>query len=112
MPGELDADALGYLHANCSHCHNPDRRADDAAPRCFTPDVNLDFTLPAAVLARVEDAPAVQTAGSRLTGANSEIVERMSGRNDSFFPSTMPPLGTEEVDAEGVALIREWAAGL
>ena len=37
VPGDaLDQEALGYLHANCSHCHNQDRPESDGA-RCYDP---------------------------------------------------------------------------
>lgn len=108
---EADAAALGYLHANCAHCHNADR--DDVG--CYDPGNGFDFTLPAAVLADAHDAPALQTAAIRLAPGNpdgSEVLHRMGKRTRSVFPDAMPPLGTEEVDAEGIATLRAWIEGL
>lgn len=49
VPGnEVERAALGYLFANCSHCHNQDRPV--AEPRCFDPDNRIDFSLEASQL--------------------------------------------------------------
>ena len=36
---------------------------------------------------------------------DSELIQRISKREEGW---SMPALGTEEVDAEGVALLRRW----
>lgn len=112
VPSETDAAALGYLHANCSHCHNPQRA--DIGPSCYTPGSDIDFTLPAE-LRDVHDAPALQTASDQLSpGApdESEVLTRMSDRVTAPWPETMPPIATEEVDDDGVALLRAWLQAL
>jgi uncharacterized membrane protein len=100
--------ALGYLHANCGHCHNQDRPAA-AASRCYDPDNQLDYWLSARSLATADATPAYRTAKGFAfePGApdDSRMLELMSQRG---FLRQMPPLGTERVDARGVALIREW----
>jgi len=110
---EQDEAALGYLHANCSHCHNPQRTRIGAPDTCFKPGAAIDFTLPPEVI-DVDDAPALRTAYGHLAPGRpeeSEVLRRMSGRNvDSVLPTTMPPLATEEVDEEAISLLTEWLA--
>jgi mono/diheme cytochrome c family protein len=103
---------LGVLHANCSHCHNPERRDLPAAPACFQPDNPFDFTLPVG-LAALADAPAVLTA-ARALGAPSRslVLDRMSSRDTSALSPSMPPLGTEVVDDLGVAAVRSMIEAL
>jgi len=113
LPGtETDRRALGYLHANCGHCHNQDRPAA-AASRCYNPENELDFWLRAERLRSVTDTPSYQ-AGRGLAfdpgnPDNSRMVELMSDRG---FLRQMPPLGTQIVDAYGVSAVRNWIAAL
>lgn len=95
--------ALGYLHANCSHCHNQTRPDHDGA-RCFDPENSFDFTLPVGVAA-VEDTPAYRTIEREHIGES--MLSKMSARG--FFKQ-MPPLATNQVDQAGVATIRAWLA--
>ncbi|HWO08617.1 MAG TPA: hypothetical protein VNN80_04035 [Polyangiaceae bacterium] len=108
--------ALGYLHANCAHCHNPRGSA--------RPDADLDLQL--SVSDRTpEQTRAYQTAvgkplqrfrapGQRSRVARREpdasaLLGRMSQRGDS---AQMPPLGSGAVDLAGVALVRAWIESL
>jgi len=73
--------ALGYLHANCGHCHN------DAGPLA---EVGLVLAQPAAA-------------------AGPADARRLLARMRSPNPLTrMPPLGVRLIDAEGVALVERW----
>jgi hypothetical protein len=120
IPGDHEAQAaLGYLHANCGHCHG--------GP---TPRANL--TLWSLVgTQNVSDAPAFKTATcqclARWVGRSntdgepyvrrvatghaesSGIIGRMSVRGAG---EQMPPLGTEMVDAQGVATVSAWIDSL
>ncbi|HEY1958105.1 MAG TPA: hypothetical protein VGH28_20940 [Polyangiaceae bacterium] len=111
-------DALGYLHANCGHCHN----GDWASPT-LQKQTNLRLRLsvsdvdPSAV-------PAVKTATclpmKHLVPPDvvyalvpgdpdaSGIAARMN-RRDSFG---MPAVCTKEVDEAGVATVSAWIASL
>jgi hypothetical protein len=95
-PGDaVTASALGYLHANCAHCHNPNGSA--------RPDTDMNLRL------SVRDREPSATAAYRTVTAKRAqlIVERMRSRE----PHTqMPPLGTEHVDARGVAVVQAWLA--
>lgn len=109
VPGnETEQAALGYLHANCSHCHNASRPSRPGS-RCFDPDNDLDFSLHA------QDGPAVSETPTYRTSTNDDIEP---GRPDSSRLlelvshrgrfKQMPPLGTEVVDTAAVALLSRW----
>jgi hypothetical protein len=111
LPGDDDARAaLGYLHANCGHCHSAGARADRP---CFVPDNALDFWLRTSRLSSVEVTTAYTTAvGDAIRPGDprgSAIVGHMS-TTDLF--ARMPPLGTRQVDVEALAVIQRWIAAL
>ena len=55
LPGTaVDKAALGYLHANCGHCHNPSSSTHDT--------VDLELLLEVGKLATVQDTPAFRSA--------------------------------------------------
>jgi len=113
LPGsETDRRALGYLHANCGHCHNQDRPAA-ASSRCYDPENKLDFWLRTDRLRSVADTPTYQSGRGVAfePGApdSSRMLELMSDRG---FLRQMPPLGTEAVDSRGLGAVRAWVAGL
>ncbi|MCI0669393.1 MAG: hypothetical protein L0Y64_02910 [Myxococcaceae bacterium] len=118
LPGDAtEQAALGYLHANCSHCHNSQRPAD--APGCFVPPdgEQLDFLLQVDRLDDVHRTRTYQTAvGTYVqegTPEDSWLFQRVSSRASFLgFRLQMPPLGTEMVDGEGVAGLRSWIEGL
>lgn len=102
LPGDDSArSALGYLHANCSHCHNQ-TRPESSGSRCYDPDNDVDFAL------RVDpESPAVGIAAPLHTARerHDRLLELMSRRGDDLH---MPPLATKDVDVEGVAAVRAW----
>jgi hypothetical protein len=115
LPGETAVrDALGYLHANCGHCHNQDRPETDG-PRCYDPDNELDFLLRLDQLGSPEQTPTYRTAAGDVIEPGdperSALVRRISIRRGGDDPS-MPPLGTEVVDVDGVRIIESWIQGL
>jgi hypothetical protein len=105
--------ALGYLHANCGHCHNQ-QRPPRAELRCFDPENGLDFLLRAGELGNVTQTAAYRTAvGGAIKPGDpdgSEVVARMSRR--SRFPPSMPPLASERIDEHGLAVVKAWIRGL
>jgi hypothetical protein len=109
--------ALGYLHANCSHCHNQSASAS-AGSKCFNPNdslsFELDFTLHAGELSSVGSTAAYRTALDEVIERGdpdaSKVVKRMATRAGGL--NQMPPLGTEQVDERGLSLIREWIHSL
>jgi hypothetical protein len=115
---ELNADpearaALGYLHANCGHCHNQ-QRPPSSGQRCFDPETELDFLLRAGELGAVSRTATYRTAvGEAIEPGDpdgSEVVKRMDGRRR--FPPSMPPLASERTDDQGVKVVRAWIRGL
>jgi hypothetical protein len=113
LPGDATAQAaLGYLHANCGHCHNQDRPPRNG-PRCFDPERDFDFLLRTAELERLEFTATYRTAVGRVidpgNGGGSSIVVRMRSRDPWWG---MPALGTEDVDTEGVELVKRWIDSL
>jgi len=111
IPGdERQRAALGYLHANCGHCHNSARPPRGAGARCYDPERTLDLWLPS----DLHGAPgALRTAAPRyLTPGEpdaSRLLTLVSRRGARLH---MPPLGSQRVDAAGVGLLTEWIASL
>jgi hypothetical protein len=112
---EAERAALGYMHANCGHCHNAEGPLAKLG-------LNLRHTSGAAaepgvattVGVRVVDPAPGQTPDALLRVApgdpdRSLLVQRIGSR---WAALQMPPLGTEVVDAEARDLIRRWIAGL
>lgn len=116
-PGEGEVkDALGYLHANCGHCHNPlgaarvdtdmdlqlsvfDRAPEDTRTYRTTVGVELQyFTADDYVYRVVAGDPAA-----------SGLLHRMTIRGDD---AAMPPAGTELVDQSGMDLVAAWIGGM
>lgn len=99
--------ALGYLHANCGHCHN------DAGPLSLLEMVMAQDSV--ADIEKVLRTLLGKRSDFRLHGMDTRIVPGQPGasvlalRMKSRDPLTqMPPLGTQLADAEGLALIERW----
>lgn len=109
VPGNaVEVAALGYLHANCSHCHNQTRPERDGA-RCFDPESDTDFTLAVARLDAPSSTPTYRTVVGHAVKPGdpdgSKLYDLVSSRG--MFRQ-MPPLATEKVDTAAVATIRRW----
>ncbi len=108
-----DSLALGTLHGNCGHCHNPNHIV-------FTEGVEMelwiDATQPIAAMSPANrtvnaeaghDLASIPGVDNIVTPGDpdlSQLYVRMNQRGDL----QMPPLGTEEIDTAGVRLIRNW----
>lgn len=115
IPGtELEQSALGYLHANCAHCHD--------AGHPLSAFRALRMRLPLG-LADAADAPArVTTVGAEMRHAiegttiavvagdptSSQVWRRMQLRGDEH---QMPSRGTEQVDP-AADVVRLWIESL
>lgn len=109
VPGsEIESAALGYLHANCSHCHHQNRPERSGA-RCFDPESELDFSLSVNALGTPQDTATYRSAvGSVVEPGRPEesrLLELVSRRG--FFKQ-MPPLATERVDGTAKILLERW----
>jgi mono/diheme cytochrome c family protein len=116
IPGdEATVAALGYLHANCGHCHGPNST--------LAPGGGLGLWVEAE-RTRVEQTAVYRTAVrvasiwpdplapgvplQRIAPGNPEgsaVFRRQELRGDS---GQMPPLATEVVHTEGLGIIEEW----
>ena len=94
-PTPLARAALGYLHANCGHCHN------DAGPLA-----NVDFSL-----AQRADAPHASAARTlrSVAGRPADLLRRVRSSNSYV---RMPPLGVSVIDTEGLAGVEQWISQL
>ena len=110
------AAALGYLHANCGHCHNQNGTSwpdTQMVLRSVVADTGLDTS---AVYRSIVNVPLQYWRGGPVTVRvapgqpdGSAIVARMSARGTD---DQMPPLATELVDSTGLGTIRQWISGL
>jgi hypothetical protein len=121
IPGsDLERRFFGYLHANCSHCHNPKGTAND--------QTGLDMFLKIADLSGavadfsvyrdLRDVDIVWLDGQHPEApkrvasdslAESAVYQRFITKGE---PWSMPPLGTELVDANGKQLIEDFIGSL
>jgi hypothetical protein len=117
VPGDAStAAALGYLHANCGHCHNRNGAA--------WPDTQAVMRL--AWDERVAESTGIYRTlvGKRFTywrhptltlliapgdGESSAVLARMKLRGSK---EQMPPLATEQVDVAAIDLLERWIAAL
>jgi hypothetical protein len=117
-PGDpVVAAALGYMHANCGHCHNPNGTS--------WPDTQMKLRLDVGD-STPEATGAYQTAvGQKLfsyrnnpaftyrvvAGApdTSAMLFRMKSRASK---DQMPPLATEIIDPNGIDLVQRWITSL
>jgi hypothetical protein len=120
IPGDAtEQAALGYLHANCGHCHNPKSSVSSrvaiglwletgllgsvAETRTYTSTVGKTIDLAEGA---APGATLIVDPGSPDTSA---LFVRVSSRGEEY---AMPPLGTEVVDPDGVQAIEDWIQGL
>jgi hypothetical protein len=112
VPGDETARAaLGYLHANCAHCHNRNRPRSSGA-RCYEPNNALDFRLLVTDLESVERTPTHRTMGSFVKAGKPGASPLMRALSTRDFFERMPPLASERTNDEAVALLRRWIAEL
>ena len=107
---DLATRALAYLNIHCGHCHNPDGAADTSA-------LVLDGSHRNMVELGVCKTPVAAGggAGELLYGIHPGTPERsilLCRMESSELDEMMPELGRSLVHEEGVALIRDWIAGM
>lgn len=117
LPGDATAQAaLRYVHANCGGCHNPQTYVDE---------VSIRLRLDTDALATIEGTDLYMTTvgkdpqrapppGSTAiiepgNPGTSALYLRMGSRGELY---SMPPTGTEEVDATGAAAVQAWIEAL
>lgn len=116
-PGDTTAaQALGYLHANCGHCHNPRGtswpdtqmvlRLAVESPSVEETDLYGSIVNQALQYYRGEGGSLRVTPGDPQASA---LINRMQARGPK---EQMPPLATERADPAGVDLISQWITSL
>jgi hypothetical protein len=106
----LEQRARAYLDVNCAHCHNPEGPA-------HTSGLDLRWSLHEPVQWGVLKRPVAAGRGSAgydfaIEPGHPErsiLLRRMESTDPGVM---MPELGRQRVDARGVALIRDWIAGM
>lgn len=107
---DIERAALGYLHANCGHCHNEDKDGvrvalmlkQSAADPAGSAAAALRSLLSAQPRYAQASHPSLVVPGGP---GDSLLLSRVATRNPLV---QMPPLGTSLVDTEAVALLRRW----
>jgi uncharacterized repeat protein (TIGR03806 family) len=111
-PGDTSAPlgnrARAYLHTNCSQCHRPGGPTPSA--------MDLRYTT---ALAATNICNAVPQAGDLGLGANARLVVPGNAANSVLLNRVnrrdqyaMPPLASNVVDTDGVALLTQWVSAL
>lgn len=123
LPGnETTAAAIGYLHANCGHCHSDNGQSSSDMRLRFS-IAEVDEPLPDSALYRTTLMTAVSEWKDHPAKLKYRIVPgepqrsalyyRMTQRGDEE-PSAdqMPPLATEHRDPDGIAVVGKWIESL
>lgn len=100
--------ARAWLHTNCSQCHRPSGPTSS----------NMDLRY-ATALNMTNACNAVPQSGDLGLGANARLIAPGSAANSIVVQRAnrrdsngMPPLGSNQVDAAGVALLTQWVNSL
>jgi hypothetical protein len=108
--------ALGYLHANCGHCHNPNGSAWVDSHMILRLDVDEHDAMATQIYTTTVGVPLEQWINRGYTTRivagdpdNSAVFVRMSSR---VMNVQMPPLATEHTDPNGLDLLRTWITSL
>jgi len=118
VPGDAATSrALGYLHANCGHCHNENGTA--------WPDNQMVLRLSVSERTAASTGIYASTVGikmqrpkasgdvDRVVAGHPEqsgLVYRMSKRDGTS--ESMPPIASKKADADGISALTSWIQGL
>ncbi len=117
LPGDaLTSKALGYLHANCGHCHNKSGTAWPDTQMVLRMTIADTDVATSGVYATNVGQPLQYWRGGEITlrvapGApdSSALIARMASR---VAKVQMPPLATELVDPTGLTDVGAWISTL
>jgi hypothetical protein len=108
--------ALGYLHANCGHCHNENGTAWPDTQMVLRLRVADRGAVTSSIFASIVGKPIQYWRGGAITTRvvpgspdTSGITARMQIRGTK---DQMPPLASEAVDVDGVDVVRAWITAL
>ncbi len=102
--------ALGYLHGNCGHCHNPEGRAWSDTDLLLR--VGADGDTSAVIASMLAPMMTIPGGGPRVRPgdpAHSPLFDRAARRGTD---DQMPPIGSERVDEAAIEALRRWIRGL
>jgi hypothetical protein len=107
-----DIAALGYLHANCGHCHNEGSDVFNICPRIFKLEI---AQLGGKTATYTYSTTVEQTPSITVTGATYVVAPKDPDHSALFLHFTaangaerMPPIATELVDPTGQQILRDW----
>jgi uncharacterized repeat protein (TIGR03806 family) len=114
MPDPVDTTAplanraRAYLHTNCSQCHRPSGPTPSTMDLRYTTALNM-----------TNACNVTPSAGDLGVGANARLIAPGSAANsivvnraDRRDSNGMPPLGSNQIDTAGVALLTQWINSL
>jgi len=108
--------AVGYLHANCGHCHNPSGSAWATSGMVLRLDVGDRDVATSQVFRTTVGVPLENWINHGYTNRivasdpdNSALLYRMTQRTMTI---QMPPIATEYADPTGIDLVRTWIQSL
>lgn len=112
LPGNTVAQsALGYLHANCGHCHNKDNKNQWDNP---THDNTFRFFLTVDSLHSVRDTDTFKSIHKARNFWGALLLNPTHPKESYLYKvmnregEAMPPLGTEKADPQGLKMIEDW----
>jgi uncharacterized repeat protein (TIGR03806 family) len=97
VQGDVEDRARAYLHANCAGCHRPGGTAPS--------ELDLRYSAEDMVACGI---PAITGDGALLIDPGSAETSVLVQRMRATDVRRMPPLGTEQVDAVGTAVVSAW----
>ncbi len=100
--------ARAYLHTNCSQCHRPSGPTPSSMDLRYTTALNMTNACNVSPSAGDLGIGANARLIAPGSAANSIVVNRANLRDSNG----MPPLGSNQVDTAGVALLTQWINGL
>jgi hypothetical protein len=120
VPGTTtERDVLGYMHANCGHCHNPTSKVYMDNGVVMQLRLTVGTLGSAATTLPYTTAIGIDGTTSGINGVKKLITAGMPNQSQVTlrFESTsttnrMPAVGVEVVDPAGDALLRSWITNL
>ena len=117
LPGSsTEQAALGYLHANCGHCHNPRSSVHGAVPLELRLESGAMATtaMTAAYVTAVDVAASIPVMGRTvIVDGGSPSTSTLHFRFTMAGPAQrMPKIGTEIVDPAGTQILTDWINAL
>ena len=108
--------ALGYLHANCGHCHNEGSDVFSVCPHSFKLDIAQLGSVHSTdtYTTTIDIPPSITYTGSTYVvdpghPATSTLYMRFTNPDPAW---RMPPLATEDIDPTGQQILNDWITSL